>query len=64
MMLTKDQLEQSFDPVQAKANESYRWPDGIVPYAFSPNIKEKYRKIIRKAIQDMNNKLAGCVKIR
>ena len=68
MMLTKDQLNQLFGPgiveLQARGNESYRWPNGIIPYDFSPIISKKDRKFIRNAIQDMNNKLAGCIKIR
>ena len=69
MMLTKDQLNQlfgglSYVPLQARGNESYRWPNGIIPYDFSPIISKKDRKLIRNAIQDMNNKLAGCVYIR
>ena len=68
MMLTKDQVNQLFGPgiveLQARRNESYRWPNGIIPYDFSPIISKKDRKFIRNAIQDMNNKLAGCIKIR
>ena len=68
MMLTKDQLNQHFGAryvhYQARGNESYRWPNGVIPYDFSPDISKRNRKFIRRAIQDMNNKLAGCIKIR
>ena len=68
MMLTKDQLKLLFNPpsfqMQAVAYFGYRWPDGDIPYEFSADVPEDKRKIIREQIQDMNNKLSGCVRIQ
>ena len=68
MMLTKNQLKILFAPqsvtVQAIEYDDSRWPNGIVPYEFSDNVTKDRRKIIRKSIRDMNNRLAGCVRIR
>ena len=69
VMLTKEQLKLfRFNPqsvtVQAIAYEQFRWPNGVVPYVFSANVTKDKRKIIRESIQDMNNRLAGCVKIK
>ena len=69
VMLTKEQLKLfRFNPqsvtVQAIEYEQFRWPNGVVPYVFSANVTKDKRKIIRDRIQDMNNRLAGCIRIR
>ena len=68
MMLTKHQLKKLLKPqfvaIQAIEKVEFRWPNGVVPYEFSDNVDKDRRKFIREKIRDLNNRLAGCIRIR
>jgi len=44
--------------------EKYRWPNAELPYTFSSQIDNRLQGIMKNAINDFNNKMNGCIKIR
>ena len=65
MILTKEQAMSYFGIQSGKQNESYRWPNGILPYSFDPMYPfSPYQKVaILHWISEFNKEFHGCLKI-
>ena len=46
------------------AGEKYRWPNGELPYRISSSLSSGNKKKVENAINEFNQKLGGCIRIR
>ena len=65
MILTKEQAMSYFGIRSGKQNESYRWPNGILPYDFNPMypFTPLEKDAIFHWIDKFNKEMKGCLKI-
>lgn len=47
----------------ANTNSQLVWPDGIIPYEFSPLITTQRRNDIETEFRAVNQKFSGCISI-